>query len=179
MTLLNLITDQFNLGFSALAVSAAALTGTPTPDLQVTVEPSQVSLDAINPESGELAGGLSFSLETTPPQTKTSNPSKPVSTPPDSPYEGVFDQYSAQFGVDKTVLKKIAWCESHYNAGSQSKSGAYGGMYQFSASTWASTRQAMGADPNPDLRFDANEAILTAAFKIAAGGIRAWPVCSR
>lgn len=95
---------------------------------------------------------------------------------PESQYEAWFAQYAGQFGVDKEHLKKIAYCESHYNPGAQN--GLYGGMYQYSASTWQSTRQQMGADPNPDLRFDAEQAILTSAFKIAAGGIGAWPVCA-
>jgi hypothetical protein len=35
----------------------------------------------------------------------------------------------------------------------------------------------MGLDSNPDLRFNADESIKTAAFKIAHGGIGAWPNC--
>jgi hypothetical protein len=50
-------------------------------------------------------------------------------------------------------------------------------MYQFSASTWVSTRGAMDHDTDPALRFDANEAIKTAAFKIASGGQSAWKNC--
>jgi soluble lytic murein transglycosylase-like protein len=95
---------------------------------------------------------------------------------PQSSYEAMFETYAAQFGVDKELLKQIAYCESHYNPGAVN--GPYGGMYQYSASTWASTRNQMGLDPNPDLRFDGEQAILTSAFKIAAGGRRAWPVCA-
>jgi hypothetical protein len=50
-------------------------------------------------------------------------------------------------------------------------------MYQFTSETWAATRRQMGADPNPDLRFGAKEAIETAAFKIANKGESAWANC--
>ena len=91
--------------------------------------------------------------------------------------EPLFNQYATHFHLDPNMLKAISNCESHHNPGAAS--GPYGGMYQFSASTWSSTRTTMGHDPNPDLRFNAEESIKTAAFKIANGGIRAWPTCAR
>ena len=97
---------------------------------------------------------------------------------PVSEHDPMFDQYAGQFNLDPSTLKKIAYCESHYNPGATSRSGKYGGMYQFSASTWESTRNSMGLDPNPELRYDAEQSIMTAAFKISHGGIGAWPVCS-
>jgi soluble lytic murein transglycosylase-like protein len=93
--------------------------------------------------------------------------------------EGWFQEYGQAFNVDPEKLKRMANCESHYNPGAVSASGAYGGMFQYSASTWDSTRKAMGADPNPDLRFDAQQSILTTAWKISVGGIGAWPVCGQ
>ena len=108
-------------------------------------------------------------------------PEKPKKSEPLTPeyLNEAFQLYSAQYGVDKEVLTKIADCESHFNPGVQSKNGIYGGMYQYSASTWASTRNAMGLNPDPSGRFDAQEAIKTTAFKISQGGIGAWPECSR
>ena len=94
-------------------------------------------------------------------------------------FDGLFEKYEGEFGVNQATLKKIARCESRFNPGAVSRSGLYGGMYQFLASTWRSTRQAMGLDDNPDLRFNAEEAVRTAAFKISRGGIGAWPVCGR
>lgn len=88
-----------------------------------------------------------------------------------------FSTYSQAFGIDENLLKHIAKCESGYNAGSIS--GPYGGMYQYLASTWSSTRNAMSLDPNPDLRFNAEEAIKTTAWKISVGGIQAWPHCGK
>lgn len=91
--------------------------------------------------------------------------------------EDMFTKYGNNYGVNREYLKKIAHCESTYNPGAVN--GIYGGMYQFSASTWIATRNSMGLDPNPDLRFNAEEAVRTTAFKIAHGGSGAWPVCGR
>ncbi len=102
----------------------------------------------------------------------------PTHTPtpmPPSDFENYFDQYSNQYGVDKELLKKIAYCESGGNPGAHS--GPYGGMFQFSESTWIATRSDMGADTNVNLRFGAKESIETAAFKISKGGEKAWLNC--
>lgn len=102
----------------------------------------------------------------------------PTHTPtpiPISEFENYFDEFSNQYGVDKELLKKIAYCESGGHPGANS--GPYGGMYQFSESTWITTRSNMGADTNPDLRFGAKESIETAAFKISRGGEKAWLNC--
>jgi hypothetical protein len=98
-----------------------------------------------------------------------------VPASPDSPYESLFDQYSAQYGADKEVMKRIARCESGYNP--TSRNGIYGGMFQFAESTWTSTRNQMGMDASLDLRFSAEEAIRSAAFKIGNGGVGAWSGC--
>jgi hypothetical protein len=92
-----------------------------------------------------------------------------------SMHESFFDQYSSQYGVDKTLLKKIAQCESGMRT--NAVNGIYGGMFQFASATWISTRQQMGLDTNPDLRFDSKESIQTAAFKIANNGKSAWSGC--
>ncbi len=89
----------------------------------------------------------------------------------------LFKQYGGQYNVDDKLLARIAKCESDFNQ--VAISGPYGGMYQYLASTWISTRRDMGLDPNPELRFDAREAVLTSAWKIAHGGIDAWPVCGK
>jgi len=94
---------------------------------------------------------------------------------PTSAFESYFDEYSKQYGVDKEVMKKIAYCESGGHPGAAN--GEYGGMFQYSVSTWEATRRQMGADPNPDLRFGAKEAIETTAFKLSRGGERAWINC--
>lgn len=91
--------------------------------------------------------------------------------------EPLFENYSSQYGVSKHVLKTIAYCESGNRA--SAINGPYAGMFQFTSGTWVSNRKAMGLEHSPDLRFDANESIKTAAFKIARDGVGAWPVCGK
>ncbi len=99
------------------------------------------------------------------------------SKPGPADLDPLFTKYSQEYGVSKDLLVKIAACESGFNPGAQN--GPYGGMFQFLASTWVSNRKAMGLDPNPNLRYNSEEAIRTAAFKISRDGAGAWPVCSR
>lgn len=101
-----------------------------------------------------------------------------ISPPAPAPEtQQLIEKYASQYKVDKTLMTKIAHCESHYNP--SAVNGPYAGMYQFLASTWTSNRKKMGLDPNPNLRFNAEEAIKTTAFKISRDGPGAWPVCSR
>ncbi len=88
-------------------------------------------------------------------------------------------QYGSEYNVDSNLLKRIAHCESGFNAQAISPNGLYAGLFQFVDTTWISNRKAMGLDPNPDLRFNAEEAVKTAAFKIARDGTGAWPVCGK
>ncbi len=88
-----------------------------------------------------------------------------------------FTQYAGSQSVSIEMLRKIAVCESGYNQ--FARNGIYGGLFQFSSNTWKSTRTHMNADSNPDLRFNAEEAIKTAAFRFATAGYAAWPNCSK
>lgn len=92
--------------------------------------------------------------------------------------DGYFEKYSHEYSVDINLLRKIAVCESGYNTNSKSKHG-YAGMFQFSESAWRGARNRMGQDNNPDLRFNPEESIKTAAFKISRDGTGAWPSCSK
>jgi hypothetical protein len=92
-----------------------------------------------------------------------------------SQLEEWFTKYANKESVNRDLLKKIAVCESGLNI--RATNGIYGGLYQFSANTWISTRQAMNMNTDQNLRFNAEEAIRTAAFRIATLGDRAWPNC--
>ncbi|OGG02648.1 hypothetical protein A2W14_01205 [Candidatus Gottesmanbacteria bacterium RBG_16_37_8] len=121
-------------------------------------------------------------ISETPIPTRTPTPTlTPTITPTPklqpSHLDSLFEKYSREFSVDRNTLKKIAVCESGLNSGANS--GTYGGLYQFSASSWISTRKAMNADTNPDLRFNGDESIKTAAFKLSTGGAGIWPNCSK
>jgi hypothetical protein len=108
-----------------------------------------------------------------PTATPTPSPQPIITTTTD--LETLFSKYSAQYSTSEDELKKIASCESGQRADAQN--GDYLGMYQFAASSWSSTRTAMGLDPNPDLRTNAGEAIKTAAFMLSRGEQNAWPNC--
>ena len=90
--------------------------------------------------------------------------------------DGYFASAGTQYHVDISVLRRVAVCESGYNT--YARNGPYAGMFQFASSTWVATRATMGLSTDPDLRFNPEQAIDTAAFKIAAGeGKQAWPGC--
>ena len=109
--------------------------------------------------------------------------SSPIPTPLPSPttpvnLEELFTLYANKESVSRVLLRKIAVCESNLNSLALSRFG-YAGLYQFSENAWKSTRRVMNLNPDPALRFNAEEAIKTAAFKIATGGTGAWPECSK
>lgn len=87
----------------------------------------------------------------------------------------LYTRFGAEYGIPADTLARIAACESGHNPGAIN--GPYGGLFQFHSNTWASNRRAMGLDANPDLRFNAEEAVRTAAFKMSRDGTGAWPVC--
>lgn len=115
---------------------------------------------------------------------KPSTPPVPAPTPRPEPQpisgpaelEALVERYAVQYGARKDIMMIIMKCESGYNP--NAVNGSFGGLYQFMTSTWISNRNAMGLDPNPALRFNAEEAIRTAAFKMGRDGYGAWPACS-
>jgi len=88
-----------------------------------------------------------------------------------------FTKYSNLYSIDRQKLWKVAVCESNLRPGATN--GDYGGLYQFSTNAWKSTRRAMNLDPNPELRFNPEEAIKTAAFKISIVGFSPWSNCGK
>jgi soluble lytic murein transglycosylase-like protein len=118
----------------------------------------------------------------TPTSDPTSTPSpKPKPTivlpPPTSSQEvnGFIERFAVQYGVSPHVLRHLAICESGFK--SNAKNGPYIGLYQFGPITWKNNRVKMGEDPNLGLRYNAEEAVQTAAYLISIGRIKAWPNC--
>ncbi len=110
--------------------------------------------------------------------------SRPTPTPSLTPYPATgididrwFDQYSKQQSVNQELLKRIARCESGFNA--QSRNGIYGGLFQFSESSWQGMRQTMNLSTDTSLRFQPEEAIKTAAFALATHGPSLWANCAK
>jgi hypothetical protein len=131
---------------------------------------------------------LDFNTPTpTPTLTPTPTPT-PIPTPTPSPIptpfpvssqqlDNWFTQYANHYSVDRSMLWQIAACETGLRT--NAINWIYGGMFQFSPNTWKVNRSLMGADTNPDLRFNPEEAIKTAAFLLSTRGPSAWPNCSK
>lgn len=120
-------------------------------------------------------------ITTTPIPTSTPIPTRtPTPTPKiltSDQINDLFARFSNQYSVSRDLLVKIAVCESRLNP--NAVNGIYGGMFQFSTSSWITMRRMMNLPNNPTLRFDPEEAIKTAAFKLSVGGIGAWPNCGK
>jgi hypothetical protein len=125
----------------------------------------------------------------TPTPTPSATPTqKPTATPSPTPkptpipvtaaqLDEWFTKYSNHYSIDRQKFWNIAVCESGLRP--SATNGIYGGLFQFSPATWKTTRAAMQMDTNPDLRFNAEEAIKTAAFKTSVAGLASWPNCGK
>lgn len=107
---------------------------------------------------------------------------KPTNTPIPIPYTAVdinhwIDFYSNKESVNKDLLRKIAWCESKFNP--LAVNGIYVGLFQFAPNTWMTLRRILNLNTDISLRFNPEESIRTAAFKLALNGLAAWPNCSK
>ena len=123
--------------------------------------------------------------------TITASPSatpKPISEPNFTPkptpkptaaashdVNGFIDRFSAQYGVDPNVVRRVALCESGFN--SNATNNVYVGLFQFDSRTWINIRKEMGENIDPDLRFSAEESVQTAAYSFSKGKGGLWPNC--
>jgi hypothetical protein len=87
----------------------------------------------------------------------------------------LIDRFASQYSVDPNVLRHIAVCESGFNPLAHKLS--YAGLYQFGPITWENIRSKFGEDIDIDLRFNAEEAVQTAAYAISIGKKAIWPNC--
>lgn len=144
---------------------------------------------------GSNARVLSFATEVTPiPAIPTPVPtSEPTAIPTSVPtaipsptvvpqpqysqeqIHGFIERFSSQYGVDPNVMRYIAICESGFNP--KAVNGPYFGLYQFGATSWVTNRKAMGEDADTSLRFNAEEAVQTAAYVVSIGKGWVWPNC--
>ncbi len=107
----------------------------------------------------------------------------PLKTPKASPQpkftsqqiNGFIDRFAGQYGVDPNILRHIAICESGFNP--DAYNAGYAGLYQFGGVTWKNIRLKIGEDPNTELRYNAEEAVQTAAYSLGRGNGRIWPNC--
>jgi hypothetical protein len=109
-----------------------------------------------------------------PKPTKTPTP-VPQPTFSSEQINGFIERFAAQYSVSPDVLRYIALCESGFNPTTSHL--GYAGLFQFGATTWRNLRLEFGEDVNPDLRFNAEEAVQTAAYAISVGKKGIWPNC--
>jgi len=88
---------------------------------------------------------------------------------------GFTERFGGQYAVDPNVLRHIALCESTFKP--EARNYIYAGLFQFDTRTWKIYRNKIGEDPDPDLRYNAEEAVQTAAYAISLGQLRLWPNC--
>jgi len=154
------LATKFGLLF--LPVTFLFQTITPAPTVSSTPIPTEIPTPSPTPKPTSIPK---------PSPTPTLKPT-PVSS---EQLDNWFTIYSNHYSVERDRLYSIAYCESKLNP--NVRYGDYAGLFQFSQSTWRSTRKEMGLDGNPDLRFNPEEAIKTAAFKISTGGLYSWKNC--
>lgn len=108
--------------------------------------------------------------------TPTPSPTTPLPPPATSEQINAFiERFASQYGVDANVLRHIGVCESGLNT--LAVNGPYAGIYQFSSSAWINNRKLMGEDTSPDLRYNAEESVQTAAYVLSVGKGYLWPNC--
>jgi hypothetical protein len=116
------------------------------------------------------------------PTPKPSPTTTPTTVPTPTPVapeviHGFIDRFAAQYDVKVDVLRHIAVCESGFNPSAVNRNHDYVGLYQFGPVTWKNNRVDMGEDPDPNLRFSAEESAQTAAFMLSIGRGGIWPNC--
>jgi Transglycosylase SLT domain len=135
---------------------------------------------------------VTFEISPTPSPSPTSTPTpsptpkpKPTRIPTPTPKpqpefssEQIYrmiDKYSQEGGVNPDVIRHIAICESGFNP--RAKSYIYAGLFQYDGATWKSYRKLMGENPDPDLRYNAKEAIRTTVYIVSLNRLYLWPNC--
>jgi len=168
----------------------------------LTAIPGSVLAIQINKNQEVLSESADVPIETptlepteppTPEPTKTPSPTpkptpvktpKPTETPSPTPeieeisseeINKLIEGFAGQYSVDANVLRHIAVCESGFNP--KAVNGPYVGLYQFAPMTWSSNRILIGENPDPNLRFSAEESIQTAAYLLSTKGRGFWPNC--
>ena len=157
-------------GWVIQLLAAVALVGSAAPASSGVVVPEPAPTPAVVfvvPEATPQASVLT-------PAPSLSAPLR-VSAAQQPQIEAWTEQYGNEYGVSPQTLRYMARCESTFNP--KAVSGPYGGMFQYSASSWSSNRKVMGEDSNPILRFDAQAAIKTTAFIVSIRGGGMWPNC--
>jgi hypothetical protein len=142
-------------------------------------------------EKTEIEGGKIPTLTPAPTLAPTNTPTPsplptptliPTPTPIPQPavsskqIHGFIERFANQYGVNPNVLRHLATCESGFNPSATNLS--YAGLFQFTDFTWKKYRLQMGEEKNSDLRFNAEEAVQTAAYVLSLNHTFIWPSCA-
>ncbi len=151
-------------GTEVLEVVSATIAPSPTPKLTNTLTPKPTKkLSSLDP--------FLSPTPTLPPAPRYV--SQPKFT--DEEINNFISRFAGQYEVDAEVLKKVAECESGSNA--DAINGIYVGLFQFDSGSWRSLRDQMGEESDPNIRFNAEESVQTAAFALSNGRGSIWPNC--
>lgn len=150
---------------NAEVLSEATQFQSPTPLSTPTDSPSPTPEPTVNPTD---------TPKPTPTPTQTPTP-VPQPTYSSEEINGFIERFAAQYSVDPNILRHIAVCESGFDPSAEKLS--YVGLYQFGPVTWKNFREEFGEDTDINLRFNAEEAVQTAAYAISVGKKGIWPNC--
>lgn len=158
-------------------VLSETITVSISPTLTPTIIPSPSPSPSPTPTPTIILSEPEASPSRRPTPVPSSTPT-PTSQPAYSQEEihGFIERFAGQYAVDPNILRHIAVCESGFNASSQNL--LYAGLYQFSPGSWTRYRARMGEDSNSDLRFNAEEAVQTAAYVLFVNEAYIWPNCA-
>lgn len=146
------------------SVSLPTQTPTPEPTESPTPEPTETPTPTPKPTPTK-----------TPKPTETPSPTPEIEEISSEEINKLVEGFAGQYSVDPNVLRHIAICESGFNP--KAVNGPYVGLYQFAPITWSSNRLLIGENPDPNLRFSAEESIQTAAYLLSTKGRDFWPNC--
>ncbi len=159
--------ENFSIKKDTLSQQSEILALTPSPTLTPTPTPEPTKTP-----TPTLKSAPTPTLSPIPTPTPTSVPQPRVSS---EQINSFIERFANQYGVDPSVLRYIAVCESGFDP--LATNFVYAGLYQFTPTTWTKYRELLGEDANLDLRFNAEEAVQTAAFVLSLGQIFIWPSC--
>lgn len=95
---------------------------------------------------------------------------------PVNPHRAIVERYATKYSVNPDFIDCILFRESSYRTDATNGSSTASGMGQFLLGTWKWMRGLMHDDPNPALRFDAEESIETLAWAVSKGYANHWEV---
>lgn len=167
------------ISFLLIGYIAAALINKKLFKKAVLSESASVSEENLTPTSTLTPTPTSTPIPTASPTPKPKNTPTPSPVPQpkisQAEIHALMERFAGQYAVDVNVLRYVAVCESGFNP--SAVNGPYAGLYQFNITTWKKNRILMGEDPNPDLRFNAEESVQAAAYLISQGKRYLWPNC--